>query len=612
MAGNFMLLSSHSVLLMQQILGIKSTSDWIPLSVGYAGDGSPSLEDIMKAKKDKAAGDELSMYYGGGQGDQDAAAAVDTASEDSGQPTTTEGDLEEMEAVDTASEDAGQPTTSEGQPEGYGYDGPALNTSRRLDGQISKIVDDAFAKVTKDAPPIDAPVVIDAPQASAAGVQAPAAAAGGQAPAAAGQLPAMGGMMPAMGAGGAAVGAAGSATMPGMAGGMMPGMGGMPGMPGMGVGGDPFGGTSGVAALAMQGSAVLMELGVSIQQVVKLSHDILKICVKDDVKSAFKLASDHMHNLSYMGGHIMANGADILNQLADGVIAFQGHQYTEFGNHVGEAMRKIALSNNTNRTLPEGQAGQLVLSNLSAGLIDGFFGEGFLLDVSMPRGSAMHVDLHECMANNLVFFQSLWSDAMFWFAKKSQEHKDVLREANVSEGDETADEVLEGQHHKEKAEFGTAMALTMMQMPSALRRCNISKEQEEAFVDAMKTFGDGLNMRLTMPGEAGIKSQAADNLAQAVKDWTDMKWYSFGNDLGKVFQEMVTVMFPSKYSVDAAGGLRRMLQVFTFGSAGELLAALGSQELLWRLSGQLRAGHLGRVAGTVAFWKTALLRALGA
>merc|ERR1719413_131266 len=95
----------------------------------------------------------------------------------------------------------------------------------------------------------------------------------------------------------------------------------------------------------------------------------------------------------------------------------------------------------------------------------------------------------------------------------------------------------------------------MMQLPSALRRCNISKEQEEAFVDAVKSFGSGLSMPLTMPGKDGVKSQAADNLAQAVKDWTDMKWYSFGSDLGKVMQEMVTVMFPSKYSVDAAGGL---------------------------------------------------------
>merc|ERR1719424_504347 len=116
---------------------------------------------------------------------------------------------------------------------------------------------------------------------------------------------------------------------------MMPGMGmgGMPGMPG-GAGAtstDPFGdGSTGMAGLAMQGSAVLMELGVSIQQVVKLSRDILKICVKDDVRHAFKTAQIHMHNLTYMGGHIMSNGADILNQLADGVIAFQGHKYTEF------------------------------------------------------------------------------------------------------------------------------------------------------------------------------------------------------------------------------------------------------------------------------------------
>jgi hypothetical protein len=328
----------------------------------------------------------------------------------------------------------------------------------------------------------------------------------------------------------------------------------------------------GMTSIAMTASAVFMELGVSIQQGVRLSHDILKVCVKDDVRDTFKQASDNMKSVKYIGGRLMANGADILDELSDSVSAFEEGRYEEFGSHMGEAMRKTVLSNNTNMTLPEGRPGEMVLANMSAGFIDGFFGEGFALDMSLATADPVHIDLHECMANNVVFFQSVWSSTMFWFAQKTQEHKDALRKANATHADEkTADELLKEQHHKDTAQFGTAMALTMMQVPAALRRCNITKQQEEALVDAFKSLGSGMKMHLTMPAdELNGKKVAADNLAKAMKDWEKMRWYKFGVDLGLVLQEVVTVMFPSKYSVDASGALRSLLQASGAGRLGSV------------------------------------------
>mmetsp|Transcript_59632 Transcript_59632/g.177415 ORF Transcript_59632/g.177415 Transcript_59632/m.177415 type:complete len:583 (+) Transcript_59632:86-1834(+) len=297
-----------------------------------------------------------------------------------------------------------------------------------------------------------------------------------------------------------------------------------------------------MAAMAMSAPMLLMNLGYSCHHVADLTQDVVKKCVKGDARRAFKLAGQHMHSLRYIEGRLVANGADVVTELADALQSYQKNDFKSFGHDMGRVFRKVLLSRNTNGGLPEGLPGKRVIANMTAGVLRGFFGDGFALNLQTEPGyDPLHIDLHQCVGQNLAFFQSLWGATMLFYGKKDAQNEHTVSSRN-------------------KPSFGATLALTMMQLPTALRTCNIGDEEEQMLMDSIKRMGSGLHYDLELPeAQATSPDQIANDMATTVKDWARTEWYTFGLHVGQLLQEIFVSMYGQKWSVDHRGTLRKRL-----------------------------------------------------
>jgi len=308
----------------------------------------------------------------------------------------------------------------------------------------------------------------------------------------------------------------------------MMGMGGM-GMPGGGMG------------MMASAPALAIELGMSLKQMSKLSTDIVHKCVQSDAKHALHEVVEHMRSAEYVSEHLVANGPVIMSEMAAAVAAFRGADDHAFGVNLGLALRKVFLSHVDKSDLPEGPPDKYLLANVSAGMISGFFGKGSELDVKVNQHKHLiHVDLHQCVGDNLIFFQSAWEGIMFLMAQR------------VAGGPKE-------QAGKQKIMWGTALAFNMMQLPGAMRKCHVSEKEEEMLKDAVRSLGEGVKVHLKLP-TATNSTNSTDEVNGAMevtaKDWDKKDWYTFGTDLGKLLQKMATTQLSRKYIVDDYGVLR--------------------------------------------------------
>lgn len=117
--------------------------------------------------------------------------------------------------------------------------------------------------------------------------------------------------------------------------------------------------------------------------------------------------------------------------------------------------------------------------------------------------------------------------------------------------------------------YGSAV-LVLMEIPSALRKCNMTLEQEEMLLDSLRTYqfqNPTLGLSIHDDGAIGV----GDEVTGAVRDWAQHDWRSCGMHLGALLRELVLGFFPQKYSVDGAGKLRKqLLGASAVGSAGNL------------------------------------------
>jgi len=309
-----------------------------------------------------------------------------------------------------------------------------------------------------------------------------------------------------------------------------------------------------LAAMAMSAPMIFMQLGMSMKEIVSLAQKIVEKCVQGDALKAFEVAGRHMQSMQYVSGHIVANGADVVTELADALQAYQRNDFRTFGLDMGRVFRKVLLSNNTNGQLPEGLPSKVVLANVTAGLLRGFFGEGFALDIQTEPGyDPVHVDLHECVGTNLPFFQTIFGTTMFFYGQKASQDQSG---GNVQE--------------KGSAPWGAALAMTMMQVPQAMSRCGLGESERDMLMDAVKRLGAGLHYQLETPQATSIsEDQVAHDMATTVKDWAQHEYYTFGLHLGGLLQEMYLEVYGQKWSVDASGTLRRVWE----GSSLPLLSA---------------------------------------
>jgi hypothetical protein len=300
-------------------------------------------------------------------------------------------------------------------------------------------------------------------------------------------------------------------------------------------------------ALMRVAPSIVLELGGSIQRMLGVTQKVAHECLHQDALQALDLASQHMQSVSYVSGHLASNGQDIVSELADAVTSYKAHNFKKFGFDLGTALRKVFLSKATGGrgSLPEGMPDEEVVANVTRGLIQGFFGRGSELDVKLPASTTgpsivIPIDMHKCISKNLVVFQSIWAELMFIFARKSV-----------------------GVKTKDEMQWSTAVAFTMMQIPKAMERCSLGSEEQQMLEDAIKGLasGDGsFGWNFKMPDESRVSNNRLEkHLAITAKDWAKQRWETFGQDLGKVLQEMALTVFSQKYTLDSTGLLRSIV-----------------------------------------------------
>lgn len=312
--------------------------------------------------------------------------------------------------------------------------------------------------------------------------------------------------------------------------------------------------------LAMSATELMVELGMSFDNMMKLTHQVVRKCVQGDALAAFKKASQHMKNIQLLEGRFIANGADILTEMADALKAYENKDVSKFGFLVGKAMRKIALEDETTSSLPEGKPSKMVIANVTDGFMKGFFGKGAHLEIDSREDPAnpIQIDLNQCISKNLKYFERLYGSMMLVYGRQDAKGGDHAQRLSTKIQD--------------RAQFTTGLAFAMMQMPFVLRQCHLSERQVGEIMDGVKALGGGTKWKFhTGNSEDGppSKDKVASDMATSIEDWSNRRWNTFGGDLGQLLQEMAQKVFPQKYAIDEDGSLRKLIQEAEEGGADQ-------------------------------------------
>jgi hypothetical protein len=228
--------------------------------------------------------------------------------------------------------------------------------------------------------------------------------------------------------------------------------------------------------------------------------------------------------LSYVGGHLVVNGADIIPELKDAVAAFRADKLHKFGEDLGLAWRKVLLSKIGRLTKPRDQA---AVRETSLGLVKGFFGNNIRLEwISSHKGrpNEFKIDLHQCTNGaNEKFFEEVW-DATWLFFEKIATSKGMAS----------------------NREWQSLLMVILADLPTAMRYCGITKEQEAFVIKSLKRL-ERLRFDVDPAHRKVHTREISVDLSQAVEHWTAQRWEAFGNDLGKMLQELVLLAFPQAY-----------------------------------------------------------------
>eukprot|EP00928_Gymnodinium_smaydae_P047953 TRINITY_DN32017_c0_g1_i1.p1 TRINITY_DN32017_c0_g1~~TRINITY_DN32017_c0_g1_i1.p1 ORF type:complete len:599 (+),score=120.84 TRINITY_DN32017_c0_g1_i1:71-1798(+) len=332
-----------------------------------------------------------------------------------------------------------------------------------------------------------------------------------------------------------------------------------------------------------------LEISMRISRMMELENKVAEKCLHHDVKKAMKHASENLRNMSYVGGHLIANGVDIVTELTQAVEAYEKGDYRAFGDNFGMAARKTLLSKESDHLnklmrIPT----EADIEDVTKGLVSSMFGQGMTMEVWTdpvttmappppmyfmqptaapgPNGQVQYlptqappavvpwvllpasdvkVDLHTCLEGNKELFKTAWDPV---FKVMSQ-----MASAGTADGAS----ILETSAATGSKGMG-ALAMSMLDMQIALRRCGFTAEQEAILWDAMEA-GKGWHMKIHTPDKDATGKDIKKNMELAVSEWEDQDYSGFGQRLGVALREMAMKAFPEKYYVDSTGKLRRQL-----------------------------------------------------
>jgi hypothetical protein len=197
------------------------------------------------------------------------------------------------------------------------------------------------------------------------------------------------------------------------------------------------------------------------------------------------------------------------------------------------------------------------VGKVSEGLLDGFFGPGFMLKVEAGtdgvaannlRGyeqQGWKVNMHECVTSN--------SDDI---------HGMMRSVLNLLQAQKSGNVKMFGQD----LEFALASAL--IELPQVLNRCNFHHEQAEMLLDSLRAMHEP-QMQISPGGQASPSDHVVRDrrdlvtsaFADAVGHWERQQWKQCGTDLGNLMRKLVVTVFPRKYSLGESGSLKLKLEL---------------------------------------------------
>jgi hypothetical protein len=289
-----------------------------------------------------------------------------------------------------------------------------------------------------------------------------------------------------------------------------------------------------------------IDAALKLTSLVTLATSLVKNCVHGDALRMLNETAHHLIDMKYLGHRLVVSGVDIAHSLSDSIISYEGHHYHRFGTDIGSTLRKILLSNSSRGAqLPEGVPEEQIIQRTTEGLMDGFFvgGSSMKITDSIRPNVDIRLNLHRCIAGNEHFFKeiflALWN-AIAQFSANGENH-----DLGAS---------TEGGTPKWTGE----LMIALMQLPTALQRCNIDAETQGMLMESIQTLGD-LKVDMKFPKGRVTIDEISKQMAKAVEAWTEWHFKEFGDHVGVMLREFVLMVYPVKYSVDENGHLRRQL-----------------------------------------------------
>lgn len=276
-------------------------------------------------------------------------------------------------------------------------------------------------------------------------------------------------------------------------------------------------------------------LVASVKQIVLPSGANLQQCLQGN-EEAFAILAQRISNVTFISGRLMASGADIFLELLSALNASDHQNFEMFGEHVGRGFRKVLLTNHSGiPLLPEGPPTQEMIQELMTGLADGFFGKGLWLGISSSeRPLNEHINLEQCVRENVAFFETLWSAVWTLFSQQLLFSDDALEDSSVFGG-------------------------VLVQLPVALMKCNLGPRDAEVLMDAAKSLAS-MHLELRTPDQAATHGfDITKILATGAADFEKRDWHKFAVDLGDLLRKLLVSNFARKYEIDANGVLRQQL-----------------------------------------------------
>jgi len=295
-------------------------------------------------------------------------------------------------------------------------------------------------------------------------------------------------------------------------------------------------------------------------------------CLQAEGINDFKRAAAHLGDLHFMEQSLLANGAEVSYELTSAIKAWKGEKYGLFGGFLGQAWRRILLGG------PQ-QGGMVpppdfAIQQMTNGMLQGFFGSGFFMRLGVTTSTGaiqdMQISLHNCIAENLMFFRSAWGAvAGLLSGLRDEVHGKQLT---------LAEQKARGR--KEQA----AIAQSLISLPGALSRCSSSTGQRLQLGQVLEAFEDG-RMSLELPQRSTEAIDLSVDLTAALQNWDQHDFAGFGFRLGRLLQRVALLAFPQKYAVDESGSLKCLLGEFsgktsTTASFMSLAPTLGAAALL--------------------------------